>query len=76
MTKHKSETGDALDKLRRKRGAALKAVAKYCAALDTCLKDSPDLLVKFDEEDADEYGLVEAIERPKPNGPPRKRLPS
>ena len=65
MAKHKSKTNAALDKLRRKRSAAIKAVVKANAALDTHLKyrDSPDLPVKFEKLAAaalegQEYGLA------------------
>ena len=65
MAKHKSKTNAALDKLRRKRSAAIKAVAKANAALDAHLeyRDSPDFLVKFEKLAAaalegQEYGLA------------------
>src|SRR5262245_48864837 len=68
MTKHKSKTSDALDKLRTKRSAAIKALAKANAALDTLLKyrDSPHFPVKFEELAAaalegHEYNLAIAL---------------
>jgi hypothetical protein len=52
MTKHKSKSNAALDKLRRKRSAAIKSVAEASAALDAHLKcwNAPGFLARFDDE--------------------------
>jgi hypothetical protein len=52
MTKHKSKSNAAADKLRRKRSAAIKSVAVASAALDAHLKcwNAPGFLARFDDE--------------------------